>query len=108
MRILKVPKIWISAFLLAVVMAGCSDPDKHSGTGGPGDPLTPPTVTVVTPPNRSLLVCPNTALITATFSKPMNPATLTNSFTLTTGGANVSGTVSYVAATMVCHLYALR
>jgi len=101
MSTLKVSKIFIPAFLLAVVMVGCSDSDKRAGTGNPGDPLTPPTVTVVTPTNGTLLVCPNNALITATFSKPMNPATLTNSFTLTTGGANVSGTVSYVAATMV-------
>ena len=102
MRILKVSMIWIPAFLLAVAIAGCSDPDKHAGTGGPGDPLTPPTVTVVTPPNASTLVCPNNAIITATFSKPMNAATLTTtSFTLTSGGANVTGTVSYVAATMV-------
>ena len=102
MRILKVSMIWIPAFLLAVAIAGCSDPDKHAGTGGPGDPLTPPTVTAVTPPNASTLVCPNNAVITATFSKPMNAATLTTtSFTLTSGGANVTGAVSYVAATMV-------
>jgi len=97
-----ISKVWIPAFVLAVVMAGCSDPDKRAGTGGPGDPLTPPTVTAVTPLNASTLVCPNTAIITATFSKPMNPATLTTtSFTLTAGGANTTGTVSYVAATMV-------
>jgi Ice-binding-like/Bacterial Ig-like domain len=102
MRISKVSKIWIPAFLLAVVMAGCSDPDKHAGTGNPGDPLTPPTVTTVTPPDGSTLVCPNSATITATFSKPMNPATLTaTTFTLTAGGASTSGTVSYVDATMI-------
>jgi hypothetical protein len=102
MSTLKLSKIWITAFLLALVMAGCSDGDKRAGTGNPGDPLTPPTVTVVTPPNGTTLVCPNTAIITATFSKPMNPATLTtSSFTLTSGGASVSGAVSYVAATMV-------
>ena len=102
MRKLKVNTIWIPAFLLAVVMAGCSDPDKRAGTGGPGDPLTPPTVTAVTPPNGSTLVCPNTAVITATFSKPMNPATITaTTFTLTAGGASTSGTVTYVAATMI-------
>src|SRR5580698_4423368 len=102
MRKLKVIKIWVPAFLLAVVMVGCSDPDKHAVTGNPGNPLTPPTVTAVTPPNGTTLVCPNTAIITATFSKPMNPATLTTtSFTLTSGGASVSGTVSYVAATTI-------
>ena len=102
MRKLKGSKIWIPAFLLAIVMAGCSDGDKRAGTGNPGDPLTPPTVTVVTPPNSTTPVCPNTAIVTATFSKPMNPATLTtSSFTLTTGGASVSGKVTYVAATMI-------
>ena len=102
MHILKVSKIWILAFLLAVLMAGCSDGDKRAGTGNPGDPLTPPTVTVVTPPNSTTPVCPNTAIVTATFSKPMNPATLTtSSFTLTTGGVSVSGKVTYVAATMI-------
>jgi hypothetical protein len=102
MRKLKVCKIWIPAFLLALVMAGCSDPDKHAGTGSPGDPLTPPTVTTVTPPNGSAAVCPNTALITATFSKPMNTATInTSTFTLTSGGASVSGAVTYVAATNI-------
>jgi hypothetical protein len=102
MRKLKDSKLWIPAFLLAVAMAGCSDPDKHAGTGSPGDPLTPPTVTTVTPPNGATLVCPGTAIVTATFSKPMNPATLTSaSFTLTAGGASVSGAVSYVSATMV-------
>ena len=102
MRKFKVNKIWIPAFLFAIVVAGCRDPDKRAGTGSPGDPLTPPTVTAVTPPNGSTLVCPNTAIITATFSKPMNPATLTaTTFTLTAGGASTSGTVTYVAATMI-------
>jgi len=102
MRKLKVSKVWIPAFLLAVVMAGCSDSDKNAGAGNPGDPLTPPTVTAVTPPNGSTLVCPNTPVITATFSKPMNPATLTaTTFTLTAGGASTSGTVTYVDATMI-------
>ncbi len=102
MRNLNLSIVCIPAFLLAFALAGCSDPDKHAGTGSPGDPLTPPTVTSVTPPNASTLVCPNTALITATFSKPMNPATLnTSTFTLTSGGATVSGAVSYIAATNI-------
>ncbi len=98
MRTLKVSKIWIPAFLLAVLMAGCGDSDTTAGQ--PGNPLTPPTVTSVTPPNLSAAVCPNAAVITATFSKAMNPATLTTStFTLTAGGTSVAGTVSYAAAT---------
>ncbi len=98
----KVSKIWIPAFLLAVLMPGCGDPDKNPGAGNPGAPLTPPTVISVTPPDGSAGVCPNNALITATFSKAMNPATITNAtFTLTSSGGSVSGQVSYVAATHI-------
>jgi hypothetical protein len=40
MRKLKVSKIWIPAFLLAVVMAGRGDADKNAGTlPASGDPL---------------------------------------------------------------------
>ncbi len=102
MRTLKVGRILIPAFLLAVAMVACSDADKNAGAGNPGDPLTPPTVTVVSPPASSTPVCPNTAIITATFSKPMNPATINiNTFTLTSGGASVAGAVTYVVATNV-------
>jgi hypothetical protein len=102
MRNLKVSKIWIPAFLLAVLMAGCGDSDRNAGIGNPGSPLTPPTVTSVTPTNGSTLICPNAAVVTATFSKSMNPATInTSTFTLTSGGASVAGQVSYAAATMI-------
>src|SRR6202171_1389749 len=98
MRTLKVSKIWILAFLLAVLMAGCGDSDKS--TGNPGSPLTAPTVTSVTPPSGSPPVCPNAAVVTATFSKAMNPATITTTtFTLSGPSGAVSGTVSYAAAT---------
>jgi hypothetical protein len=95
-------KFWIPAFLLtalmAIMMAGCGDADKM---GSAASPLTPPTVPSVTP--NGTLLCPNNAPpITATFSKAMNPATISiTTFTLTLGGASVSGTVTYVAATMV-------
>lgn len=102
MRKLKVRKMWIPALFLAVAIAGCGDSDKNAGTGGPGDPLTPPTVTSVTPPDGSALICPNTAIVSATFSKAMNPATInTSTFTLVSGAGSVSGTVSYVAATNI-------
>jgi hypothetical protein len=100
---LKVSKIWIPVFLLVMAMAGCSDPDKNAGTGSPTDPVAQPTVTSVTPPDGSTLVCPNTVLITATFSKPMNPATFTST-TFTLGGpsaASVSGQVTYNSSTNV-------
>jgi Ice-binding-like/Bacterial Ig-like domain len=100
MRKLKVSNIWISAFLLAALVAGCSDSDKNANAGNPSDPLTPPTVTSVTPAAGSTLVCPTPLVITATFSKAMNPATIdTTTFTLTAGGTSVPGSVSYAAAT---------
>ena len=93
MRKLKVSKIWISAFLLAVLVAGCSDSDPSAG--GPGSPLTAPTVASVTPPNGSTVVCPNVAVISATFSKTMNPATInTTTFTVSGPSGSVTGTVS--------------
>ena len=93
MRKFMVSKIWISAFLLAAFVAGCGDPDV---AGGPGSPLTAPTVVSVTPTNGLTLLCPNIAVISATFSKQMNPATInTSTFTLTnnTTGAIVPGTI---------------
>ena len=61
---------------------------------------TPPTVTLVTPPNGSTPICPGPAVITADFSKAMNPATITSStFTLKAGVTSVAGTVTYVAST---------
>ena len=96
MRKLKVSKIWIPAFLLAVVMAGCGDPDKS--TGGATSPLTLPTVSVTLPNG----LCPNNAVITATFSKAMNPMTISAAtFTLTSSGGTVSGTVSLNSAGLV-------
>jgi hypothetical protein len=92
--------MWFTAFLLLIFATGCGDPDKQAAL--PGNPLNPPTVTAVTPPDGSTLVCPNTAIITATFSKAMNPATINSStFTVASGGASVAGTVSYVVATDV-------
>jgi hypothetical protein len=102
MHKLTVGKIWIPSFLLAVALVGCGDADKNANAGKPGDPLTPPTVTSVTPSAGSTLSCPNTAVITATFSKAMNPATInTTTFTLTLGGTSVAGAVNYDAATNI-------
>jgi len=96
MRTLKVSKIWISAFLLAVVTAGCGDSDKS--TGGATSPLTPPTVGAVAPLNASTGICSN-AVVTAAFSKPMNRATIMSPATTFTlagpGTTNVPGNVTY-------------
>jgi Ice-binding-like/Bacterial Ig-like domain len=81
------------AFLLLIIGAGCSDPDK---TGNPG--TTPPTVISVEPPNGSAGVCPNT-IVTATFSKAMNPATINDTTFLLAGPGTtaVAGVVTYDA-----------
>jgi hypothetical protein len=44
MRKLMVGKVWISAFLLAALVAGRGDSDKNGNAGNPGAPTTPPTV----------------------------------------------------------------
>jgi hypothetical protein len=102
MRIVKITKIVISAFLLAVAMTGCGD-EKSAAAGNPGDPLTLPTVTSVTPLDASPSICSTTAIVSATFSKAMNPATLNvTTFTLTgTSGASVTGQVSYNSSTNI-------
>src|SRR6202166_2508913 len=94
----KAGKISPIAFLLVALVAGCA----NYNAGNPGAPLTPPTVTSVTPPRGSTLASPSSAVITATFSKAMNPATINAStFTLTSGGTSVSGQVTYTAATNI-------
>src|SRR6202795_1455105 len=86
---------WFIAFLLLTLCAGCGDPDKT----GTKPSLLPPTVTSVAPPNGAVGFCPNT-LVTPTFSKAMNPASINSgTFTLTGPGTTaVAGTVSYDAA----------
>jgi Ice-binding-like/Bacterial Ig-like domain len=102
MRKSKFTNVWITAFLLAGLLAGCGDPDANSGAGKPGSPLTPPAVTSVNPLNGSTFTCGNPVVINATFSKAMNPATInTTTFTLATGSTSVAGAVTYAAATNV-------
>ena len=97
MRKLTVSTIWISAFLLAFLVAGCSDPDANPNAKNPGAPLTPPAVLApsVLPPSGSSGICPN-AVVTAIFSKAMNPATInTSTFTLAAPSGSVTGHVTY-------------
>jgi hypothetical protein len=99
MRKFKVGKIWILAFLLAIFVVGCGDPDRNAGS--PGGPLGPPTVVSasVLPPNGSSGICPNT-VVTAIFSKAMSRATInTSTFTLTSSGGSVTGVVAYDPST---------
>ena len=92
-------KTLFAIFLLLIIATSCSDSDKNGGNSN----LTPPTVTLVTPANGDVGVCPNVVIISPTFSKAMNPATInTTTFTLAgPGGTSVPGSVAYAAATNV-------
>ena len=85
--------MWFIAFLLLIITVGCSDPDK---TGNPG--FTAPTVISEVPPVGSAGVCPNT-IVTASFSKAMNPATINSTTFLLAGPGTtaVGGVVTYDA-----------
>ncbi len=68
-------------------------------TTGATPDLTPPTVGSTAPTNGTLAVSVNSAL-SATFSKPLNPLTVTAAtFQLKQGATVVAGTVSYVGVT---------
>ena len=96
---------WFLATALSVLLASCGGggggggQDPILGTGGVVAPF-PPTVTAVAPVNNATGVPINGTLVTAAFSKDMNPATI-NATTFTVAcplGATVTGTVSYTAA----------
>ena len=77
----------VLAVLVSLFVLGCCTPNQ---TG-----LVPPQVMTLLPTGNTSSACP-TALVTATFSEAMTPATLNAStFTLTTGGAAVAGQVTY-------------
>ena len=86
--------LWCAPLLLLVGGAGCGGATKAST-----DPSkTAPTATSTTPVSAVGGACSNT-LVTATFSKAMNPASLDGTtFTVTAGSASVPGQVSYDAA----------
>jgi hypothetical protein len=88
-------QIWLAAFLLLVFSTGCSDPDKSGNNPG----VTAPTVTSTNPSGGVVGSCGNTAIV-ATFSKAMNPSSITATiFTLTgPGTTSVPGQVTYDAS----------
>ena len=62
---------------------------------------TPPTITAISPANASTLVCLG-KVVSATFSEPMDAATISgSSFSVTDGGVAVAGSVSYDAPSQV-------
>jgi hypothetical protein len=87
-------KICVITFLLLMIGAGCSDPDKQTGTT---TGVTAPTVAAASPA-AGAGTCPNT-IVTATFSEAMNPVTIDGStFTVTAASGAVAGQVTYDAA----------
>ena len=94
MRKSKVEKIFLLAFVLAALIAGCGREQAPSPAF--------PTVMATLPVNGATAVLLN-ATVSATFSSVMAPATInTTSFTLTgPGGIAVAGTASYSGTTAV-------
>jgi Ice-binding-like/Bacterial Ig-like domain len=76
-----------------------------SFTTGTGPETTSPTITLTSPASAAMNVSLNAA-VSATFSEPMNPVTITASGTFTlavagTGGAAVAGNVTYDSANQI-------
>lgn len=86
------------ALLMVVFMAGCGS----SGSNGGGSiDTTAPTVTLTLPANAATGVAINSK-ISATFSEVMDLATITTeTFTVTSGGTTVTGTVDYVGTNAI-------
>lgn len=92
---------WFAAFFLSVLAAGCGGSGQAPILGIGSDVATlAPTVTSVAPLANAVAVPVNTKVITAAFSKAMDPSSLTSSsFTLNCpAGTPMVGVVSYVAA----------
>ena len=95
MRRYSAHTICFMSILLLLVATGCSDPDESGGNPG----LTAPVVVSVAPLSGASGTCINT-IVTATFSKAMNPATINSTtFTLTgPSGTAELGQVTYNVA----------
>ncbi len=90
------PILSVTVVLLLAIGTGCNDYDKLAGANST---VTPPTVISVTPPSGAPAACPN-SIVTATFSKAMNP-TSNDGSTFTVAGpgtAAVAGVVTYDAS----------
>ena len=120
------PKLWFSAALMVMAIAGCGGGSSGPLTAAPGSTVTPgsvgvaggtsvePTVRSSSPSNAAFNVSTSqkagvATSVVAIFSQPMNPATINSAvagnlstFTLKeTAGGNVPGTVSMNAASTV-------
>lgn len=101
---------WLMAIGLSGLVAACGgggqSPILGAGSLAPVV-VTLPTVTVVSPLPNAVAISRNTKVITAGFSKAMDPATITNtSFTLTCPSSPTvsGGTVTYLATSKVATL----
>jgi hypothetical protein len=83
--------IGVAVFLLLIFAAGCNDQPNPAAAA--------PTAVSANPVNAAAGACPNT-MVTVTFSKAMNPSTITGTTFTVTGPAQVAvgGVVSYDAA----------
>lgn len=81
--------------LTAALLVGACGGDSPTDDGTPGPLPALPTVTATSPLSAATSVTRNAA-VTATFSEPMDVATInTTTFTLSQGGIGVAGTVTY-------------
>jgi Ice-binding-like/Bacterial Ig-like domain len=98
------PLMWYMALMLVVSAAGCGD--GHDRNSGSGAAAMEPAVTNVAPLPGTADVPTNTAIITAAFTKTMDPATLTPaSFRLACpAGTPQTAVVGYVASGSVATL----
>src|SRR5262245_14738238 len=88
--------MWLMAIPLAMLMAGCGGSDGTGGGGIGGLDISTPTVSSTSQAVLATNVAINQS-ITATFSKAMNPATITpTTFIVIGGGTLVPGAVTYV------------
>lgn len=99
------PLMWLSALLMTAVVAGCGGGGKDPILGGSVTAVLGPMVTSTTPLARTPMVTgvAVNSKVTATFSKEMAPATITDStFTLACPAASaVTGTVSYAESSRI-------
>ncbi|MDP3516474.1 MAG: Ig-like domain-containing protein [Pseudohongiella sp.] len=102
------PLAWgtLCAGLLLTACGGGGDGGRDPILGGGGTAVLIPMVSAVTPAPNTTGVAFNTSVVTATFNKSMNPATLTaSSFSLACPMSTpIAGTVSYAATTNVATL----
>ena len=99
--------IHLGVLTLSVWMTACGGGTQAPILGGLDAAATPvaPTITSVTPLAQSAAVALNTKVLTATFSKAMDRATLLGSLTLACpAGSAVTGTVDYSAASKTATL----